>query len=311
MATVAPPPDAAGARRAGAASEALLRRVEFRIAHRLDHVLQGERLGRRPGPGGEPSVTRVYEPGDDVRWIDWPLTARTRQPMVRVPEMEPVLTAWTLVDCSPSMRFGSGTQTKLDVAMEALAGLAVVLRRRGDRLGVAATRSGELDLVVPPRGDRRGLVGSLAMVSSLPAPTAPGRTDLVAAVAAMGRVARHRGAIVVISDLPPSDALEQALGSLARRHELIVVEVRDPRERELPNLGTVRLRDMETGGTRLVDTADPRFQRRFAEVTAERDARRAGLLARVGARHVVVGTDQDWVLPMARALAGAGRRRWI
>lgn len=306
MATVAPAPEAAP--RPSARADALLRRVEFRVGRRLDGILQGERRGRRPGPGGEPSVTRRYEPGDDVRWIDWALTARTRQAMVRVPELEPVLTAWALVDRSPSMDFGSGEVTKAQLAAEALAGLGVVLRRRGDRLGVVATTNGGLDLVRPPRGDRRGLVAAIAEVGAIRSEAEPGRTQLARALTALGRVARHRGAIVVISDLPPSPALEAALGTLARRHEVIAVEVRDPRERELPVLGTVRLRDMETGQTRLVDTADPRFRQRLEEVQAQERARRAGMLARVGARHVVLDTGDDWVLPLARALSTPRRR---
>ena len=140
--------------------EALLRRVELRIARRLDGLLQGERRGRRPGPGGEPSLTRAYEDGDDVRWVNWPLSARVGEPMVRVPEIEPVLTAWALVDCSPSMAYGSEVRTKLELAREVLGGVGVVMRRRGDRLGVVATRGGDLDLVRPPRADRRGLVAA-------------------------------------------------------------------------------------------------------------------------------------------------------
>jgi len=306
LATAAPPPDTAS--RPSAPADALLRRVEFRVGRRLDGILQGERRGRRPGPGGEPSITRRYEPGDDVRWIDWPLTARTREAMVRVPELEPVLTAWAVVDRSPSMDFGSGAVTKAQLAAEALAGVGVVLRRRGDRLGVVATTNGGLDLVRPPRGDRRGLVAAIAEVGSVVSPPEPGRTQLASALTAMGRVARHRGAVIVISDLPPSPALENALGSLARRHEVIALEIRDPRERELPPLGPVRLRDMETGATRLVDTADPRFQARLAEVQAQERARRTGMLARVGARHVVLDTGEDWVLPLARALSMPRRR---
>lgn len=284
------------------APEALLRRVELRIGRRLDGVLQGERRGRRPGPGGDPTVTRAYAPGDDVRWIDWPLTARTGEPTVRVPELDPVLTAWALVDRSPSMDFGSAVRTKRALASEALAGLGAVLRRRGDRLGVVATASGGLDLVRPPVGDRRGLVATLAAVEGVSAPPGSGRTDLARALTTLGRVARHRGAVVVISDLPVSADVERALGVLARRHLVIALEVRDPRERELPSLGPVRLRDLETGATRLVDTADPRFRARLAEAVADGDAARAAMLTRVRARHVVLDTGGDWVLALARGL---------
>lgn len=293
----------------GAASESLLRRVELRVGRRLDGVLQGERRGRRPGPGGEPTVTRAYEPGDDVRWIDWPLTARAGEPMVRVPELEPVLTAWALVDRSPSMDFGSTVRTKGQLAAEALAGLGIVLRRRGDRLGVVATTTGGLDLVRPPVGDRRGLAASIAAVGAVDAGPETGRTDLPRAIATVGRVARHRGAVVVISDFPVSAALEAALGVLSRRHQIIALEVRDPRERELPPIGAIRLRDMETGATRLVDATDPRFRARMADAVAQTDAERSAMFARVRARHVVLDTDGDWILEMARSLTLAGRRR--
>ena len=203
----------------GPSPEALLRRVELRIARRLDGLLQGERRGRRPGPGGEPSLTRGYEDGDDVRWVDWPLSARVGEPMVRVPEIEPVLTAWALVDCSPSMAYGSEVRTKLELAREVLGGVGVVMRRRGDRLGVVATRGGDLDLVRPPRADRRGLVAALAAVERLPAlePGAAGvRTDLTRAISSLGRIARHRGAVVIISDFPLQPGLEHAIGGLSR-----------------------------------------------------------------------------------------------
>jgi uncharacterized protein (DUF58 family) len=303
---------------AGARSpEGLLRRVELRVARRLDGILQGERRGRRPGPGDEPTLTRAYEPGDDVRWVDWPLTAREGRPMVRVPELEPVLTAWALVDLSPSMRFGTRVGTKLDLAREVLAGIGVVLRRRGDRLGVAATVAGDLDLVRPPRGDRRALAASIAAVDgAIAAQTAAedalaARTALSRAITGLGRVARHRGLVVVLSDLPNEDGLEQSLGVLARRHEVIAIELRDPREREMPRMGPVTLRDMETGRTLLVDTSDPRFQRRFAEATAGDDAARVAMLRRVGARHVVLRSDRDWVLPLARALSAPGKIRRV
>ena len=292
--------------------EALLRRVELRVGRRLDGLLQGERRGRRPGPGGESSLTRAYEDGDDVRWVDWPLSARTGEAMVRVPEIEPVLTAWALLDCSPSMYFGTHAQTKIDLAREVLAGLGVVMRRRGDRLGLMATRAGGIDLVRPPRADRRGLIASLAAVETLtPADDADGRTDLARAVTSAGRIARHRGAIVLISDFPLQDGLERAIGALGRRHEIIAIEVRDRRERHLPNIGPVHLRDLETGRRRLVDTADPRFQSRFAAAVEATDRARGAMFARAGARHVIAETGDEWVLPLARSLGSPVARRRV
>ena len=268
----------------------------------LDGLLQGERRGRRPGPGSDHSLTRSYEPGDDVRWLDWPLSARVGEPMVRVPELEPVLTAWALIDTSPSMAFGTVRTTKRDLAREVLGGLGVVLRRRGDRLGVAVSGGTGLDVVGAPRGDRRGLITALSAYDRY-TPSHDGmRTDLAAAITSLGRVLKHRGLVAILSDFPMSDGLEQALGVLGRRQELLLIELRDPRERELPQVGPLSLRDVETGRTVLVDTADPRFQERFRAVTAEADRHREGMFRRVGGRHLVVSTDADWVLPVARAL---------
>jgi uncharacterized protein (DUF58 family) len=229
--------------------------------------------------------------------------------MVRVPQRDPLLTAWALLDCSPSMAFGTTNQTKLQLAHEVLAAIAGLLRRRGDRLGIAATRGERLDLVRPPTAVRRGLVAALGAVEDLAPPDAgAGRTDLGRAVASLGRVARERGMVVVLSDLPLQSGLERALGGLGRRHDLIVVEVRDPRERELPDVGPLALVDLETGRRVSVDTADRRFRDRFAGAVSDADARRRGLVARARARHVVVSTHSDWILPLARALAHPGPR---
>jgi uncharacterized protein (DUF58 family) len=297
----APSPDSAAIGRSAAA---LLRRVEVKVGRRLDGLLQGERRGRRPGPGGEPAVTRAYAPGDDVRWIDWPLTARSREPMVRVPEIEPVLTTWALVDMSPSMAFGTHGGTKLAQAREVLAALGVVLRRRGDRLGLAVTTHGDLDLVRPPRGDRRGLINAVAAIDSI-IPAGDGRTDLAHAITLVGRVARHRGMVVIISDMPFSPGLERAIGGLGRRHDVVVVEIRDRREREIPPVGVIPLRDVETGRTLLVDTSDPRFQERFSAAVDDADRRRRAMIARTGARYVVMEPGRDWLLDLARALGTA------
>lgn len=237
-----------------------------------------------------------------MRWLDWPLSARVGVPTVRVPELEPVLTAWALIDTSPSMAFGTVRTTKRDLAREVLGGLGVVLRRRGDRLGVAVSSGTGLDVVGAPRGDRRGLLSALAAYDAY-IPTHDGsRTDLAAAITSLGRVLKHRGLVAILSDFPMSDGLEQALGVLGRRQELLLIELRDPRERELPVMGPLSLRDVETGRTVLVDTADPRFQERFRAVSADADRRREGMFRRVGGRHLVVSTDSDWVLPLARSL---------
>lgn len=289
--------------------EKLLRRAEIAVGRRLDGILQGERRGRRPGPGDEPSITRAYEPGDDVRWVDWPLSARSGAPMVRVPEIEPVLTAWVLIDRSLSMAFGSAVRTKSEIAVEVIAGIGAVLRRRGDRLGVVATRGGHLDLIRPPRGDRRALIEALSATQRVEPDPQGGATNLAQAVASLGRIARHRGLVVIVSDFPDEPALEQAIGVLGRRHDVIGVEVRDQREQELPAIGPMRLQDLETGRQRIVDTADPRFRERFQNEVERAAAARRSMLRRAGARHVAIRPDRDWVMPLVGALQRPALRR--
>ncbi len=291
--------------------ERLLRHAEISVARRLDGVLQGERRGRRPGPGDEPAVTRAYEPGDDVRWVDWPLSARSGGPMVRVPEIEPVLTAWVLVDRSPSMAFGSAVRTKAEVGQEIVAGIGAVLRRRGDRIGIAATRNGELDLIRPPRGDRRALIGALAATQRVEPTMSSGDTNLATAITALGRIARHRGLVAIISDFPNEPRIEEAVGVLSRRHEVLAIEVRDRREHELPEIGPVRLEDMETGRQRLIDTADPKFRERFRQEVERAANTRQSMLRRAGARHIAVQPDVDWLMPLVYGLRRPAPRRRV
>lgn len=310
MPAALPEPSVALAARSSAA-RALLRRVELVVARQLDGLLQGERRGRRPGPGSEPALTRAYEPGDDVRWVDWRLSARTDEVMVRVPEIEPVLTAWALVDASPSMAFGTNVRSKLALAREVMVALGLILARRSDRLGLVVTGGPGLPAVHPPRADRRGLLRLLAQLETDIDNARQERTDLAASISAIGQIARHRGLVAVISDFPDQPGLERAIGSLARRHEVLAIEIRDRRERTLPEVGTIRLRDVETGGTILVDTSDPRFRERFASAVADDAARRRGMLARAGARHLVLSADDDWVMPLAGALRERTRKRAV
>jgi hypothetical protein len=142
-----------------------------------------------------------------------------------------------------------------------------------------------------------------------PAEGVGGREGIVRAIGALGRIARHRGMVAIVSDLPLAPGLEQAIGALGRRHEVVAIEVRDPRERDFPDVGPVTLRDMETGRRRLVDTSDPRFRSRFAATVEATDRARVALLARAGARHVIVQTDRDWVVALARSLSMPARRR--
>ena len=265
-----------------------------------------------------PSLTRAYEDGDDVRWVDWPLSARVgRADGARAR------------DRARADGLGAGRPLALDGLRHARRAPSsssparcspasgVVMRRRGDRLGRGGhPRRATLDLVRPPRADRRGLVAALAAVDRLPAARAgaPARAPTSPAPSRRsGRIARHRGAVVLISDFPLQPGLERALGRPRpppRGHRRR--GARPARARAAPRRARCELRDLETGRRRLVDTADPRFQERFAAAVDAADRARAALLARAGARHVHRrAPGEDWVLPLARTLDRPVRRRRV
>ena len=210
------------------------------------------------------------------------------------------------------MAFGSTVRTKLELAREVLVAIGLILSRRNDRLGLMVTGGGDASVVRPPRGDRRAMIALLAQIDHIAVDDKVGtRTDLASGLTTVGAIARHRGLIVVISDFPAQPQLEIALGTLTRRHDVIAIEIRDRHERELPPLGTMPLRDVETGRVRLVDTSDPRFRERYRRVVEQDAADRRALFTRANVRHVALSSDRDWVLPLAHALGQRSTRRIV
>lgn len=287
--------------------EAALRSLEYTVRGRLDGLLQGNHLGLLPGPGSEPGETRSYQAGDDVRRMDWAVTARTTVPHVRETVADRELETWAVVDLSPSLDFGTAACEKRDLAVAALAAVAHLTRGGGNRIG-AVVATGDATVRWPARGGlahARGLVRAVARV-----PRAPdgSRGDLAAAVEQLRRPPRRRGLAVVISDFLGEPTWEAALRALSARHQLLAVEVLDPRELELPDVGVVVLADPETGRRREVVTT-PLLRREFAAAAGAHRDEVTAALRRAGAAHLRLRTDSDWVGDIVR-FALARKRAW-
>ncbi|GAB2690056.1 DUF58 domain-containing protein [Thalassiella azotivora] len=314
------------------APEDALRRLELTVVRRLEGYLRGEHLGLLPGPGTELAEARQYRPGeDDVRHMDWAVTARTTHAHVRDVVADRELETWALVDLSASMDFGTADRTKRELAVAAVATVGVLTQRVGDRFGgVAASPAGLRRW--PARSGRTALYGLLR--SLLDEPVHPGghgspqrsAAELADAVTALARAQQRRGLRVVVSDFidpqvrrgvtqtlagrrpgaePP--AWERAMRRLGARHQVLAVEVRDPREHELPDVGVVELVDPETGDVLEVDTSRPATRRAFADAARAHADEVAAALRRAGCAHLVLRTDSDWVADTARFVLGHRR----
>jgi uncharacterized protein (DUF58 family) len=297
----APTPERPGP---GRMPDALLRALDLSIARRMEGLLAGDYRSTLLGDGTELAQVRPYAPGDDVRHIEWNVTARTREPHVRVQLAERVLVTWLVLDASASMQFGTAERRKADVAEGVALAFGHVATRRGNRFGLVAFGEGPLQ-VVQPRQGRVGLVGLLTALRRADEAAGGNGTSLAEALVHAGAAARQRSIVVVVSDFRGPRDWRGPLLELAARHEVIAVEVRDPREESLPNAGTLWLVDPETGRQLRVDTRSARLRVRFALAAAEERREVARMLASVGVRHVVVSTSGDWL----RSLAVFLRRR--
>jgi uncharacterized protein (DUF58 family) len=289
--------------------EALLRALELSIGRRVEGLLAGDYRSVLLGQGSELALIRPYVPGDDVRRMDWNVTARTNEPHVRVDMAERVLVTWLVLDVSPSMEFGTADRRKADVAEGVAIAIGHLATRRGNRLGVVAFGDGEPH-ALPPRQGRMGLIGLLTALKRDPPQREAGPTSLGAAISRTATLARQRSLVVLVSDFRGPSDWRRPLLELSSRHDILAVEIRDPREQELPNVGPLWLVDPETGRQLRVDTRSARLRARFAEAAAAERRGLADMLASVGVRHVVLSTEGDWLRYLAAFLRQSkGRRR--
>ncbi len=293
------------------APEQALRRLELQIVRRLEGFLHGEHLGLLPGTGSELAEARVYLPGeDDVRRMDWAVTARTTIPHVRDVIADRELETWVLVDLSPSMHFGTAAMEKRDLAVAAVATMGVLTFRAGDRFGGYVLRKGRLRRW-PTRSGRLALFSLLRSLLHEPKDDGGGPPmSLAAAIRSVSRTQRKRGLRVIVSDFidlgdaagdadtPPS--WERSIRELAARNQVIAIEIIDPRELDIPNVGTILVEDAETGQVRELNTGDRKVRQRYAAATRLQRERTARALRRAGVGHLVLRTDRDWVADTAR-----------
>ena len=290
--TMLPMPAAKGA-------EHMLRRLEWTVIRRLDGMLQGDYRTLLRGTGLDLADLREYQHHDDVRHIDWNVTARLQIPHVRVFTEDREMAAWFLLDLSPSVDFGSSEQRKRHVSAEFVAVLARMLTRHGNRIGALLYGSG-VDTVMPARGGRMHVLELLHNMQSRPLNQESGGTRLDELLhSAMGTI-RRRSTVFVVSDFISAPGWEKPLGQLAQRHDVVAIRLLDPMELDLPDLGMVPIRDAETGEQLLVDTHDAGFRKRFARIAAQREADLRQTFAQSGVDTLELSTDDDLVQAVMR-----------
>ena len=285
-----------------AGAELLLRRLEWTVLRRLDGLLQGDYRTLMRGAGMDLADLREYQHHDDVRHIDWNVTARLQQPHVRVFTEDREMNTWFLLDLSPSMDFGSGEQRKRQVSAEFVAVLARMLTRHGNRVGAMLYGSG-VDAVIPARGGRQHVLQLLHTLQTRPEQPDnknSGPTRLHELLDSAANLVRRRSTIFVLSDFISEAGWERPLGLLAQRHEVVAVRLLDPLELDLPDLGLIPIRDAETGEQLLVDTHDAGFRRRFARIAAQREAQLRQSLKKAGVDALELSTDDDLVSALMR-----------
>lgn len=294
------------------APEAALRRLELTIVRRVEGMMHGDHRGLLPGPGSEMNDAREYQPGhDDVRTIDWAVTARTGTPHVRDTLADRELEVWALLDVTPSMNWGTAGVTKRDLGIAAIATIGFLSQRVGDRFGGMIMRPDKLQRIMAGSG-RTALYGMLRRMLTEPIvpDRSPGEMDLAGGIEQLSRMQRRRGVRIIVSDfltagdteLDPNvePAWERALRRLSVRNQVICVETVDRREVEFPDVGEMLIRDPETDFQRFVNTSDPDARARFNAASAAQRDRIATAIRRAGAGHILLRTDRDWVPDIAR-----------
>ncbi|WP_134428759.1 DUF58 domain-containing protein [Mycobacterium ulcerans] len=291
---------------------AALKTLELAVRHKLDGVLHGDYLGLLPGPGSEPGESRIYQPGDDVRRMDWSVTARTTTPHVRQMIADRELETWLVVDMSASLDFGTVVCEKRDLAVAAAAAISFLNSGGGNRLGALISNGATLTRV-PARSGRQHLQTMLRTIATTPKAPVGVRGDLAVAIDALRRPERRRGMAVIISDFLGPINWMRPLRAISARHEVLAIEVLDPRDVELPDIGDVVLQDAETGVTREF-TIDAQLQNDFARAVAAHRADVVRTIRGCGAPVMSLRTDRDWIADIVRFVTSrrrgaiAGRR---
>jgi uncharacterized protein (DUF58 family) len=294
--------------RAGA-PDALLRRLEWTVLRRLDGIQHGDHRSAYRGTGVDIIDLRPYEPSDEVRHIDWNVTARMDEPYVREFAEDREIAAWLLIDRTASMTLGPAGRTKERLAVELAVSLARLLGRGGNRVGAMVLTEGPPAVIRPAAGRRQ----TLRIASELLRPSAPtkGATDLGRLLLPAAAALRRRSAVFVISDFVTVPGWERGLQMLARRHDLTVVEVVDRFERQLPDIGVLTVEDAETGAQVEIDTGNAAFRRRHAALVAERIAEVDQVMRGAGVIRSILSTTDDLVTALTRLMSTRAARQLV
>jgi len=292
----------------GPVSAPLLRKVDLTVRRRIDGLLAGDHRSWALADGSELAQVRPYQPGDDVRQIDWNVTARTGEPHVRAYVAERALETWLLLDTSASMTFGTADRRKWDVAEGVALALGYFAVGRGNRLAVA-TFGDRNPVVRPARQGNRGLLSLLLELRREPDLEPAGPTSLGEALSRAARLARRRSVIVIVSDFRGPRDWKPRLLQLTSRHHVLAVEIRDPREQQLTDVGDLWLVDPESGRQLRVDTRSRKLRDRFRAAAAGEREQLHRELASAGVTHVPLSTAGDWLLSLVGFLQTERRRR--
>lgn len=300
---MSPQPAGDGALLGGTATsaevEAVLRRLEYTVRNKLDGLLLGSYLGLVPGPGSEAGESRQYVPGDDVRRMDWPVTARTLTPHVRQTVADRELETWLVVDLSPSLDFGTVNTEKRNLVLAAATAVSHLTARSGNRIGAIVT-NGQRTFRVPAEGGANHARYLLRKLAGMERASSGRGNDLAQALELVRRPPRRRGMVVIISDFLGDAAWERPLRGLGERHELLGIEILDPRELNLPEAGLVTFVDPESGEQLEVQTSDRALRTRYAAAAQQQRQEIAAMLRRAGADHLRLRTDSDWLADTVR-----------
>ncbi|MBI5877479.1 MAG: DUF58 domain-containing protein [Chloroflexi bacterium] len=291
------------------APERLLQRLDWHVVRRLDGLLQGNYRTLFYGFGLDLAEVREYQAEDDIRYIDWNVTARMDHPYVRQYHEDREITAWFLLDLSPSVDFGTVNLLKRDLLINFMTVMARLLTRHGNRVG-AICFGGQGQLVIPAHSGKVQVLRMLNDVLKYPKAQRTPLTDLSALVESAGRTIQRRSLIFVISDFISAPGWEASLKALTARHEVLAVRVWDPREVELPDIGPIIVEDAETGEQLHINTSDKKFRKRFAESARKREYELNATLRRLSVDTLPLSTEDDMVRAILGFAAMRKQRRW-
>jgi uncharacterized protein (DUF58 family) len=290
--------------------ERVLQRLDWQVIRRLDGILQGDYRTLFYGQGLDLADIREYQFGDDIRHIDWNVTARLNAPYVRQYTEDREITAWFLLDLSPSVDFGTVQTLKRNMLIDFVATLARLITRHGNRVG-AILYDSQVERVIPAAGGRPQVLRMVYDLQRMPKlPHAP-LTDLTQLLSAAYNAIKRRSLIFVISDFISAPGWDKPLNLLSRRHEVLCVRLTDPRETDLPDIGVVVMEDAETGQQLYIDTHDRKFRERFHQAAARREQELNQTFHRAGVDMLPLSTEDDLVKSIVRFAAMRKQRKAV